>query len=117
MQFSGAYRFGAALIALSGGLHVLAPSVSGLSGAGWALVPFGAAYLAVAWGLLQGWRWLAYLAFLAFGVLGAVALSRVWSVSDVPGWWFAIIACANWGAALALLPPLWRAKTSSVSIR
>ena len=102
------FRFAAAFAGLSGVLHVMAPVVSGFAPDSWMLVPFGAVFLLIAYGLVLGRRWLAWIAFfwLFAGVIGALA--QIWTPGPVPGWLFASICAVNVLAVLGLFLALWR---------
>ena len=103
------YRIGAFFIGLSGIMHLAAPVLSGFAGLGPMLGVIGLAYLAAAWGLFQGWRWLAYV--MLFVMMGGsiAALTGIWAYGAVPGWVFAMIFALNWLAVLGLFAALWRA--------
>lgn len=110
---TGPYRFGAALIAVSAALHVFAFLVGGFSADALRLIPVGLIYALLAYGLTRGWRWLAYVAFIAMMVGGTLALGSLWTPSPVPQAWTIAIIGADWLAALALFVSLWRPAPAS----
>lgn len=105
---NGPYRLGALFIAVSAALHVFAFLVGGFSTDALRLIPVGLVYAVIAYGLTRGWRWLAYVAFIAMMIGGTVALGSLWTPSPVPQWWTIAIIAADWLAALALFVSLWR---------
>ena len=105
---TGLLRWGANFTALSAGLHVLAPIISGFSGDAVPLLIAGVVYAAFAYGLYQGRRWLAYVVFLVLLMGTSVAVSGIWASGDVPGWLFGGIAVANLLAVAALFGALWK---------
>jgi len=110
---NGPYRLGAALIAVSAALHVFAFLFGGFSADALRLIPVGFVYALLAYGLTRGWRWLAYVGFIAMMVGGTLALGSLWTPSPVPqGWTIAIIG-VDWLAALALFAALWRPAPAS----
>lgn len=110
------FRFAAAFAGLSGLLHLIAPVVSGFASESWILVAFGAVFFVIVYGLSQGWRWLAWIAFfwVFVGVIGA--LLRIWTPGPVPGWLFLAILIANVLALLGLFLALWRSPPSSPEV-
>jgi uncharacterized membrane protein (DUF2068 family) len=104
----GAMRWAANFTALSAGLHVLAVIMGGFGAAAGPLLAVGVIYGGFAYGLLRGWRWLAYIAFVVLLIGTSFAVSNIWALGDVPGWIYAGIACANLLAVLALFGALWR---------
>lgn len=104
----GALRWGANFVALSAGLHVLALIVGGFSTEALRLSIFGIVYAGFAYGLLLGWRWLAYVVFIVLLVGTSVAVSNIWAFGEVPGWLYAAIAVANLLAIAALFGALWK---------
>lgn len=115
---NGPYRLGALFIAISAALHVFAFIVGGFSADALRLTPVGLVYALLAFGLTRGWRWLAYVAFIAMMIGGTVALGSLWAPSPVPQWWTLAIIAADWLAAAALFAALWRParKTHATSI-
>ena len=106
----GPYRVGALFVALSGLVHLLALFVSGFASGALMLVPAGIVYLGFAYGLLQGWRWLAYVVFLLMMVGSLVALSSAWTTPSVPTWIYLTIVALDWLTVLALFGALWRSR-------
>ena len=104
----GPYRVGAFFILMSAVFHVLAPIWGGFSGFAGMLVPVGLFYVVLAFGLYQGWRWLAYVAFLLmlFGTIAAI--SGIFSSAPIPSWWMMAIAAADVFAVFGLFAALWR---------
>lgn len=109
----GTMRWAAIIVAISAALHVVALIISGFSAEAWQLLPFGIVYSAFAYGLLSGWRWVAYAAFIALLIGTSVAVSNIWSFGDVPGWLYATIAVANLLSVIALFGTLWRTPQSA----
>ena len=106
----GPFRTGALFVGLSGILHILAPLVSSFASGALILVPAGLFYLVLAYGLLQGWRWLAYVVFLLMMVGSLVALSSAWTTPSVPTWIYLTIVALDWLTVLALFGALWRSR-------
>lgn len=106
----GPFRTGALFVGLSGILHILAPLVSSFASGALILVPAGLFYLVLAYGLLQGWRWLAYLVFLILMIGSVIAIGSAWSTPMVPTWVFLTIFVLDWLAILALFAALWRSR-------
>ena len=104
----GPYRIGALFIGLSGLMHLAAPLLGGFAGQAITLAGVGAIYLLIAAGLLRGWRWLAYLAFLVMLVALSAAIPGIFGQGPVPGWLFGGILVANLLAVLGLFAALWR---------
>ena len=102
------YRTGALLVLLSAAFHLIAPLISLGARDGLMLLPVGIVYVAFAWGLMRGWRWLAYVTFLIMLIGISAAMTGIWSISPVPSWIYIGIALANICAALALFVALWR---------
>lgn len=109
MRSNGALRWGANFVALSAALHLLALFVGGFSVEAMRLLPVGIVYAGFAYGLLQGWRWLAYIVFIVLLVGTSLAVSNIWAFGDVPGWLYAGIAMANLLSVVALFCALWQA--------
>ena len=110
---NGPYRFAALFILISAALHIFAFIVGGFSAQALGLIPIGLVYVAIAFGLSRGWRWLAYIAFLVMMIGGTAAMGQLWAVSPVPQWWTIAITTANWLAAAALFVALWRPAPST----
>ena len=106
----GPFRAGALFIALSGLVHILALLVSGFASEALVLVPVGIVYLGLAYGLLQGWRWLAYVVFILMMVGSLAPLASAWSTPNVPTWIYLTIFVLDWLTVLALFGALWRSR-------
>ncbi len=104
----GAMRWAANFVALSAGLHVLAVIIGGFGAAAGPLLAVAVIYAGFAYGLLRGWRWLAYIAFVVLLIGTSFAVSNIWALGDVPGWIYAGIACTNLLAVVALFGALWQ---------
>jgi glycerol-3-phosphate acyltransferase PlsY len=104
------YRLGAVFLAISAILHLMSPLFAGFNGQAPVLFIVGVVYFAAAWGLMRTWRWLAYVVFVVLMIGSVAALLGVWAQAPVPGWIYAGIFIANWGAVLALFFALWRPK-------
>ena len=77
IRSKGALRWGANFVALSAGLHILALIVGGFSAEALRLLSFGIVYAGFVYGLLQGWRWLAYIVFIVLLTGTSLALSNI----------------------------------------
>ena len=110
------YRTGALFVALSAALHLIAPVISLGARDGLMLLPFGIVYLALAWGLMRGWRWLAYVTFLIMLIGISATMTGIWAISPVPPWIYIAIALANACAAVALFVALWRPRPTAPSV-
>lgn len=108
MNVRGPYRIGAAFFLLSGALHVFAFLVGGFSAEATRLIPIGIVYGLIAIGLFQGWRWLAYVAFLIALIGSIAALFSGMGMGTIPTWWWMAILLADVLAALGLFAALWR---------
>lgn len=106
----GPFRIGALFVGLSGIVHILAMLVSGFASDALVLAPVGLLYLAFAYGLLQGWRWLAYLVFVLMMIGSLAALSSAWSTPGVPTWIYLTIFVLDWLTVFSLFGALWRAR-------
>ena len=113
-QTKGAMRWAANFVALSAALHVIALLVSSFSSEALRLLPFGIVYAGFAYGLLQGWRWLAYIVFIVLLIGSSLAIGNVWAFGDVPGWIYIGIAAANLASVVALFATLWRTPQKSI---
>jgi predicted membrane channel-forming protein YqfA (hemolysin III family) len=109
----GPFRVGALFVALSAIVHLIAPFVSRFDSLSLALLPAGLIYLAFAYGLLQGWRWLAYLVFIVMMVGGIASLGMAWSSDPIPTWVFLSFVVLDWLAVFALFGALWRSKPAT----
>jgi len=107
---SNSYRVGAIFLAISAILHVMSPIFAGFAGQAPVLFVVGLVYLAAAWGLMQTWRWLAYIFFIVLMIGSVAALLGIWTQAPVPGWIYAGIFISNWAAILALFVALWKPK-------
>lgn len=105
----GAMRWAANFVGISAGLHVLALFVGGFSAEAVQLLPFAVVYAGFAYGLLQGWRWLAYVAFIVLLIGTSLAIVGIWALGDVPGWIYASIVAANLLSVVVLFAALWKA--------
>lgn len=106
---TGAMRWSANFVGISAGLHVLALIVSGFSAEALQMLPFAILYAGLAYGLLQGWRWLAYITFIILLIGTSLAIPGIWALGDVPGWTYAGIVFANLLSVTALFVALWKA--------
>ncbi|MEJ8561874.1 hypothetical protein QTO30_12060 [Yoonia sp. GPGPB17] len=110
---SGAMRWGAVFVGISAGLHVLALFVSGFSSEAMRLLPVALVYAVLAYGVLRGWRLLAYAVFLVMLIGTSFAVLGIWASGDVPQWIYSSIAASNILAAAALFAALWKAPEAS----
>lgn len=106
----GPYRIGALFIGLSAFFHLIAPLFAGFSADALNLFVAGLVYISVAYGLMHGLRWLAYLAFIVLMGGSIVAITGIWSLGPVPGWIYPAIVITDWMAVLALFAALWRSR-------
>ncbi|MBT0958063.1 hypothetical protein IV417_11755 [Alphaproteobacteria bacterium KMM 3653] len=106
-DIKGPYRAGAFFVALSGVLHLLSPILGGFGPQMLGLAAIGVLYLLFGFGLMQGWRWLAYLLFLWMLVGVSVSIALIWN-GALPAWLPTGFAMADGAAALALFLALWR---------
>lgn len=104
----GAMRWGAVFAAVSSGLCGLGLILSGFGDAGLGLVPYGVVFAAIAYGLMQRMRWVAYLGFLALFVGLIMAVSNVYAIGAVPGWLYAGLAVATLLGVVSLFAALWK---------
>ncbi|MEL7114499.1 MAG: hypothetical protein AAGP08_02735 [Pseudomonadota bacterium] len=104
----GPYRVGAVFVAASAVLHLIAPIFGGFAPEALTLFVVGLVYLAIAYGLMLGWRWLAYVTFLLMMAGSVIAIASIWSPGPVPSWVYIGIVVADWLAALSLFFALWR---------
>lgn len=111
----GPYRIGAFFIAISAILHILAFLVGGFSSAVLMLIPIGVIYLGLAYGLLSGWRWMAYLTFLIALIGSIVAFGSSMGSGAIPSWWWLLIVAADLGAAFCLFTVLWRNRPERIA--
>jgi len=102
------YRIGAVFLAISAVLHLISPIFAGFSGQAPMLFLIGLVYLAATWGLMQNWRWLAYVMLFVLMIGSIASVTQIWALAAVPGWIYAGIFIANWLAVLTLFLALWR---------
>lgn len=107
-QSKGALRWGAIFAVISAGLCAIAPFLSGFSVEALLLLPAAIVFAGFAYGLLRGWRWLAYIAFMALFVGAIFAISNIWAPGAVPGWLYASFAVSSLLSVIALFAALWR---------
>ena len=111
----GPYRSGALFVGISAVLHLIAPVFGGFGTDALTLFVVGFVYAAIAYGLLQGYRWLAYVTFLLMMAGSVVAITGIWALGSVPGWIYAGIVVADWLAVFALFAALWRARPAAAA--
>ena len=102
------HQIAAYLMMLTGGLHVVAFIIGGFSYGGGGLAPVGLLFIGIGFGLLQGWRWLAWITFLGVGFGVSFVIRDVFATPQVPSWWFAMIILVDFAALIALFAWLWR---------
>ncbi|MEL7179838.1 MAG: hypothetical protein AAFN63_08405 [Pseudomonadota bacterium] len=102
----GAMRWAANFVGISAGLHLLALVLGRFSAEALQLLPFAIVYAGFAYGLLQGWRWLAYISFIALLIGTSLAIVGIWALGDVPGWAYTGIVMANLLSATTLFVAL-----------
>lgn len=107
-QTKGAMRWGGIFVAVSAALHAVGLIVSGFGALVMPLLVFGVVFAVLAYGLLQGRRWVAYVAFIVALMGLSFAAGNLWSLGAVPAWVFQGIFAANLLAVLALFGALWR---------
>ncbi|WP_420860539.1 hypothetical protein [Algirhabdus cladophorae] len=98
------------LMLINAGLHILAPLVSGFGSDALMLIPVGVLYGLFGWGLMRGWRWLAYIVFLIC-LIGGVYAYMIASATSVPAWWMGLIVAADVLVIVTLFLLLWRRPT------
>ncbi len=108
-RIKGPLRWAAIFAAISALLHLLGLLISFVSASAVWLAPFGLIYAGFAYGLLQGWRWLGYVAFVVLLIGTSVAIGNIWALGAVPGWLFGAIAVINLLAVASLFIALWKA--------
>ncbi len=106
------YRAGAFFIGISAALHFVT-LIFGFEAPVPMMQAIGVFYLVVMWGLMQGWRWLAYLSFFMLAIGGIAALGSSFGVSVVPPWLFLAIFVVDWLAVIALFLALWRSRPAA----
>ena len=104
----GPFRGAIPFVLLSAILHLIAPILSLFAGLGPMLAVIGLVYLAFAYGLSHGMRWLAYIVFVVMFVGLSAAISNIWANGPVPGWLFVGFVFTNSLAILALFLALWK---------
>ncbi|KNG93381.1 hypothetical protein [Pseudaestuariivita atlantica] len=101
----GPYAPAALFIALSGVLHLVALPFGAWEAFGLIFVAIAVFYAALAWGLVQGWRWVAWLAFFCMLIGGIGAFSETFA--RIPAWPHWAILLADASAAVLLFRALW----------
>lgn len=96
------------LLMLGGALRVTAFALSGFSHEGPGLAPVGLVFIAMGFGLLRGWRWLAYLTYLVVGIGVSFVIRGFFWTPVVPGYWLALIIAVDIAVVLSLLVHLWK---------
>lgn len=104
MDLQGPFRNGALFLAISAVLHIPAA----LLGGGMILLAVAVFYAALIYGMLSGWRIVAWLTFFCAAIGAMGAMSNIWGFGPVPGWLYAAIAVADLLCVLALFVALWR---------
>ena len=110
---SGAMRWGGVFVGISAGQHILALFVSGFSSEAIRLMTVAIVYAGFAYGLLLGWRLLAYVVFLVMLIGTSFAVLGIWASGDVPQWIYSCMAASNILSAAALFVALWKAPAAS----
>jgi len=72
-------------------------------------------YAAFSFGLINGMRWVGYIAFIVVFIGLSVAIAGIWSTGPIPGWVFAAITAANVLTILCLFVALWRPAPQDVA--
>ncbi len=101
-------RAAAIPIGISATLHLLAFVVEGFSAFAGAMFVVGIVYLAIAYGLRQGRRWLAWISF--FIMLAGMIAAYSTAGYGLHFWWWMAIAIADLIAAIVLFGTLWKSK-------
>lgn len=104
IDLQGPFRNGALFLAISALLHVPAA----LMGGGMILLAVALFYAALIYGMLLGWRIVAWVTFFCAAIGAMGAMSNIWAFGPVPGWLFSSIAIADLLCVLALFVALWR---------
>ena len=102
---TGSFRLPILFGGLSALLHFAAP----IAGAPMTYVLGGLIYAVIIYGLALNWRWLAYIAFLIFGVSISGAISNL-GVPGMADWWVYATTASNALAFLSLFAALWRSR-------
>jgi len=103
----GPMRWAGVFLLLSAALHILALVVSGFAGAPQLLIAT-VLYAALGFGVLNGMRWVAYIAFIIVFIGLSVAISGMWAADPMTGRAFTMIAAADVAALVCLFVALWR---------
>lgn len=103
----GPLRWAGVFAAISAIFHMVALVVGGFTDAS-QMVIFAVIYAAFAFGLMNGKRWVGYVAFITVFIGLSVAISGLWSTGPIPGWVFGAIVAANTATLLCLFVALWR---------
>lgn len=97
------------LWSISALLRIFSPVVGGFTSGTATLIGIGVVYGLIAWGLMQGWKWLACLTFVIMLVGSVAALSgALTNGAAVPGWWFLMILVVDVSVLITLFMYIWR---------
>lgn len=103
----GPMRWAGVFVAISAALHVVAVVVGGFAN-GVQMLTTAVLYGLFAFGLMNGKRWVGYIAFVVVFMGLSAAIAGIWSTGPIPGWAFSAIAAANLLTVLCLFIALWR---------
>ncbi|MCG6901338.1 MAG: hypothetical protein LJE68_01530 [Rhodobacter sp.] len=100
-------RIAAYLLMLAGALHVVAFVMGGFTYGRMGLAPVGLLFFVMAFGLLRGWRWLAYVTYLGVGIGASFAIKAALNPTEVANWWFYLIIAVDIAVVVVLFGFLW----------
>lgn len=73
------------------------------------LVGVGLVFAMLSGGLSHERRGMAWIAFFVTAIGAIYALAQIWSVGEIPVWWWQTMAAVQGLACLSLFVPLWKA--------
>ncbi len=89
-------------------LQISLPLVLGFNAAAYLMVALGILGWVTAFGLFQGWRWLAYAAYIPVMGVMILAFAKSFDVVGLAGFWYLGIALFDGFTMVALFKALWR---------
>ncbi len=105
------YNMAAKWMTLCSALQITLPLVIGFNTIAYQMVVLGVLGLITGAGLLKGWRWLAYLAYIPVMVVAILAMARSFDVAGLASVWYWGIALLDLLTMLALWVALWKNPT------
>ena len=113
IKFQGPFASACVFIAINALLHFVVPVFAGFGAESQQLVIAGVVWAVLCFGLLKGWRWLGYIAFI-FCLMGSiVAMAGAFGPSTVPSLLFILIVIADVSAGVLLFKALWKDPVSA----